>query len=137
MSATVSWDRDSINDLLLRNNRAVERALVALHDLQTNAERSSKTTTEANGVGFGAFDAEIMSSLAEAVKRGYSLSERQLAICRKTNKQGFCRLGRYWKQLVAIIPAGAPAPKVQTPAAPVPVPQVQAPQAVAADFEAW
>lgn len=135
---TKVWDREAINELLMTNARAVERALVVLHDRQTSTEQASLQTKDANGVGFGAFDAEIFSSFAEKVKRGYRLSERQLAVCRKANKHGIARLARYWKQLadeigkkggtVSASEAPASAPK------PGPVTQVGIDQAIRERF---
>jgi hypothetical protein len=103
MSATLDWTRERLSELLLRSDAAVERALVVLHDRQTATEQATLTTKDANGVGFGAFDADIFSSFAERVKRGFHLSPRQLQICRKaTGKSGIPRIARYWKQLAAV-----------------------------------
>ena len=80
---------------------AVERALVILHDRQTDVERMSRTTTEHNGVGFSGFDAEFLSSLAEQVKEnrygrpmGRRLTERQRGMAR-------AKVMKYAKQLAS------------------------------------
>jgi hypothetical protein len=97
--ATGTWDRLAINALLLTNDRAVERALALLLKRQTHTEQVAETTTEANGVGFSALDAEIFTGLGKWVAKGRKLTPKQIAICRKTNKQGFCRIAKYWAQL--------------------------------------
>ena len=101
--ASGTWNRDAINALLITNDRAVERALVVLHDRQTESEKDSRQTTQNNGVGFSGLDAEFFSSLAERVKKGWALTPKQLACCRKLNKNGWCRLAKYHGQLRDVI----------------------------------
>ena len=96
----VQWNRGTINELLLTNDRAVERALIALYARQTSCEKDSKQTRETNGRGFSKYDAEIFSSFAQWVERGRTLTPRQLETCRKLGKNGHPRIGRYWKQLL-------------------------------------
>jgi len=97
----IELTREGINTLLMTNDRAVERALTVLYAKQTASERDAKATRENNSVGFSAIDAEIFSSFAQWVERGRSLTAGQLSVCRKVRKNGFCKLNKYWKQLVA------------------------------------
>jgi len=81
----------------------VARALVVLHDRQTNDEREAQTTSHSNGVGFNGTDANILSSFAEQVRaweatppqeRRYAmpLSPRQMELARK-------KVAKYARQL--------------------------------------
>lgn len=100
MSDAKKWTRESLNDLLMTNDRAVERALVVLFARQTTEEQRTEQTRVLNNRGFTAADADILSSLAKQVLRGRQLSIRQLGICRRTGKNGICRLARYHRQLI-------------------------------------
>ena len=93
------WDRAAINELLLRNDRAVERALLVLLARQTDDEVTSQETRHRNSRGFSGVDAEFLTSLALRVKRGRGLTPNQLAAVRKPNRQGICKLAKYWRQL--------------------------------------
>lgn len=82
--------RDEIRALLQTNNYAVEEALLRLHARQTPSEQARQATTDDNGVGFNAFDAQILSSFAQQIAvnrggypRGRRLSEKQMTIARK------------------------------------------------------
>jgi len=100
MTEVRKWDRSSLNDLFMKNDRAVERALIVLFNRQTADEKRTETTRVLNNRGFTAADADILSSLAKQVQRGRTLSPKQLGICRKAGKNGICRLARYHRQLI-------------------------------------
>ena len=89
------WTKQTMQALLDAKPNAVWRAVIAIHALQTADEQAAKTTTDANGVGFGAFDAEFLSDIAVKLKRGWSMSDKQLAICTRKMK-------RYHRQLCLI-----------------------------------
>ena len=72
-----------IISLLASNNRAVERALVALYHRQTVDEQRTSTTKESNGVGFNAKDAEYATYLARWVLSGRHLTGRHLEAGRR------------------------------------------------------
>lgn len=78
----MEFTKDGIKDLLARNDKAVARALVVLLDRQTSDEVSDGATKHDNGVGFSAFDAQILTSFALQVKAGRTLSPKQLTIAR-------------------------------------------------------
>lgn len=92
------WTAEEVLDRLERSDVFVERSLLYLNGEQTEDERKNHTTIEANGVGFNAFDAEFLTSLAEQVEdssypEGRRLSRRQRDVARK-------RLRKYVRQLV-------------------------------------
>ena len=98
-----SWTKSKIVELLENNDKAVERALVVIFNNQELDEQSSDSTHKANGIGFTAFDAEILSSFAKHILKGRSLSVKQMAIARKQDKFGNMKIAKYWKQLQAEI----------------------------------
>ena len=82
-------------ELLKTNDRAVIRGLQALLKRQTSTEVNSLITTDSNGVGFSAFDAEILTSFALFSKRTGFLTEKQMSIAR-------ARITKYAGQLAEI-----------------------------------
>lgn len=76
-------NKDEIKSLLLRNDRAVERAMVVLFECQTNEEQSSHTTKIQNGKGFSAFHANTGTYFAKWILQGKQLSGKHLAKARK------------------------------------------------------
>lgn len=86
------WTRAAMLDLLDRSNVAVERALLVLYARQTEDERAAGATTEHNGRGFGAVDAELLTSYAQQVEtgrkqEGQKLTDRQMVYARKGVKK--------------------------------------------------
>ncbi len=71
------------------------RAIWVLFERQTPSERASRTTIEDNGIGFNAFDAEFLTSLARQVDERGWLSPRQI-------KSGRRAVMKYAGQLVRI-----------------------------------
>lgn len=105
---TTTWTRESIIDLLTKNDLAVERAILRIYERQTLSEQRAQETCERNGVGFSGVDGDIFSSFAEQIKKsprpaGRRLSPKQLALARKPDKNGLPRIGRYAKQLLEVI----------------------------------
>ena len=92
----VRWDQESIKGLINRSDEAVERAILHIYRNQTFDEQQCKDTRYVNNVGFSGHDAEYLTSIAEQLKEGRGLTDRQLAICRN-------KIRRYWKQLIPII----------------------------------
>ena len=72
-----------IKDLLLRNDKAVIKAISLLYSFQTVEEKFNSVTTEANGKGFSSYDTEFLSSLALQLLKGHSLSKTQIETARK------------------------------------------------------
>ena len=79
-----------------KDPRWATRALLAIYEKQTESEKQSETTREYNGVGFTAFDGELLTSFAKQVQAGRELSPRQLSYL-------FKRMPKYAGQLYQIV----------------------------------
>jgi hypothetical protein len=97
------WTKSKIVNLLANNDRAVERAVIVIFNNQEEDEQIMESTHKANGVGFTAFDADILSSFAKQINKGRTLSAKQLEIARKPDKHGNMKIAKYWRQLQAEI----------------------------------
>ncbi len=109
LSYMSTYTVDQITNLLATSNFAVERALIVLYERQTADEQSAEVTSNKNGVGFTAFDAPIFSSFAKQIidgrisyVKGSRLTEKQFNVCRKLNKNGKMKIGKYARQLCEI-----------------------------------
>jgi len=80
------------------NSKWAEKAIVALYKFQTSEEQYLRETVFHNKVGFNGVDAEILSSFAQQIVAGRTLSHKQLSIA-------FRKLGKYAKQLERIATA--------------------------------
>lgn len=87
--------KEYLQNLVRTNKKALYRAIILIADLQTPEEKVMGATIEKNNMGFGAVDAEMMTSLALRLKCGGELTERELAICRN-------KMPKYWRQLYRI-----------------------------------
>lgn len=65
---------------------------------QTSDEQAAQTTGYDNGIGFNGTDAMILSSFAEQINKGRTLSPKQLTIA-------FKKLPKYSKQIISEITA--------------------------------
>jgi hypothetical protein len=90
--------RDWLKNKLATSDAWALRALVVVMERQTDAEKVSATTTDANGVGFSGCDAEILTSFANQYATRGSLSPKQMALV-------FKKMPRYWGQILPLIPA--------------------------------
>ena len=101
------WNEAKITKLLNENDRAVERAIVAIYDRQTQDEKSASDTKHRNGRGFRANHGTKGSYYARWVLGGRRLTGHHLENARKIALH-------YVKQLaiVANAKAGA-APKIE------------------------
>lgn len=86
------WTKEAIQELLLKNDRAVERGVLAVYRNQMEDEKASKATKINNGIGFTGADARTMSYYAQLIERGMRLRPEKLADARR-------RMMKYWKQL--------------------------------------
>ena len=87
-----------IKKKLATNSAWATRSIVKLYELQTADEQVSQTTHNVNGAGFNSTDATILSSFAEQILRGRTLSPKQLVIAYK-------KLPKYSRQISNLIPA--------------------------------
>lgn len=74
---------EKIRELLRTNDRAVMRAIWVLYERQTSTEILCRQTLDDNGVGFNAFDAEFLTSLAEQAEARGFFTPKQMAAGRK------------------------------------------------------
>lgn len=72
------WTKESVKDLLRRNDEAVERGILRIYSFQTDEEKYVGMTKTVNGKGFSKFDVEILSSYALQIRRGKHLTEKQM-----------------------------------------------------------
>jgi hypothetical protein len=77
------WTEARIVELLSTNALAVERAMVAIYNLQTADERESGETRRLNGVGFSGAHARKGTYYAKWVLNGKRLSGKHLESARK------------------------------------------------------
>lgn len=84
-----------LQNLVRTNKKALYRAIILIADLQTPEEKAYGATISRNGKGFGAVDADMMTSLALRLNNGGELSPRELAICQN-------KMPKYWRQLMII-----------------------------------
>jgi hypothetical protein len=84
-----------IFQLLASNDRAVERAIVAIYNRQTEDEKSDSTTKVRNGMGFAGPDARIGTYYAKWILSGRTLTGKHLD---KARQMSF----HYIRQLVEV-----------------------------------
>lgn len=89
------WTAEEIKDVINRNDRQLCLAIVQIYNCQTEDEKLSKETSHDNGIGFNAFDSEILSSFAEQYLERGSLTKRQIEVARK-------KMQKYSKQLAKL-----------------------------------
>lgn len=94
------WTEETITALLSSNNKAVERAILAIYNRQTQDEKACQTTRHSNSVGFSGADAATGSYYAQWVKRGNRLTGKHLDRARKMAI-------KYRKQLLTIAQSSA------------------------------
>lgn len=95
-----AWDKESVKNLLKRDDRAVCRAILRIYSFQTDEEKYYETTKTENGMGFNRFDAEILSSYAEQLKKGRELTEKQMYVARPKIMKYTGQLLKYMKSKV-------------------------------------
>jgi len=83
MSETKFYTTEEIKEMLKSNDVAVKRAVIAIWKRQTSSERLTQHTAEHNQVGFNAYDAPFLSSLAEQAEAGRTWSAKQYNAARK------------------------------------------------------
>jgi|SRR5579863_377674 len=76
------WTEQQIVTLLNNNDRAVERAIVAIYERQTADEKQVDNTRHDNEVGFRKNHASRLSKYARLIKRGCRLYPMQLSYVR-------------------------------------------------------
>jgi hypothetical protein len=93
-----TWDKESIRDLLDRNDKAVYRAILLIYSFQTDEEKYTGLTKTVNGKGFNKMDVEILSSFAMQLRRGQELTLKQMYVARPKIKKYAGQIISYMKQ---------------------------------------
>lgn len=93
-----TWDKESIRDLLDRNDKAVCRAILLIYSFQTDEEKYTGVTKTVNGKGFNKMDVEILSSFAMQLRRGQELTLKQMYVARPKIKKYAGQIISYMKQ---------------------------------------
>lgn len=87
--------KEYLQNLVKTNKKALYRAIVLISDFQTPLEKAMGETMDKNNMGFGAVDAQFLTSMALRIKGGGELTTRELAICQN-------KMPKYWRQLMLI-----------------------------------
>ena len=88
--------KESIQNLLLTNDIAITRAVIAIYKRQTVDEQDVESTKYINGIGFNSVDARYLSWCATyCIRNRKNLDGEHLIKCRK-------KMMKYWRQLVEI-----------------------------------
>ena len=90
------WTKETVTNLLLTNNTAVERAILVVYNNQTIDEQSSEDVKYHNGKGFLPMHARRGTYYGNWIKSGKHLSGRHLEIARKMSL-------KYTRQLLEAI----------------------------------
>jgi len=91
----MSYTRDEINAILMTNDRAVERAMIRLFELQTQGEQKVAHTTHQNDVGFCACDAKAGTRFARWVQGFNDRNVKKFAPKQLTHPRASRIFGRY------------------------------------------
>jgi len=78
-----TWTRGEIEDMLRSNDRAVERAMVAIWERQTMDEQVTQDVKHNNNCGFSHWSARSGTYFAEWVRSGRQLTGKHLEKARK------------------------------------------------------
>lgn len=101
---TNKFSKEYIQALLAREDNigmhAIGRALVVLHNNQTETEKHNEQTYNNNGVGFTPADAYMGSAHAKYYIRFNKLTEKQIQYWQRKEGRGNMRIGKYWRQLI-------------------------------------
>lgn len=93
---------DYVKQQLMTDDRWLYRGLLAIYDRQTTDEKIAETTRHDNGKGFTGADAQIMTSMAEQLKRRGFLTVKQIAYLRGGRNADRARIEKYARQLLKV-----------------------------------
>ena len=89
------WNKENIREMLLKNDNAVKRAIVAIYDRQEEDEKLGSITLHHNNVGFGSYDVKFLSSIAKDIKKDKYINESDMYMAKS-------RILKYSGQLAEI-----------------------------------
>ncbi len=87
------WSKKEIFSLISSNDEAALRALNTIYANQNAVEQEKGKTVSKNGVGFTAYDATVLTSIAKFYRRTGFVTADQLTVVRQ-------RIVKYWRQLL-------------------------------------
>ena len=104
MAKQVIVTKESLQQMLNNTNPAyvmavVGRALVHIHNRQTESEKVTNSTIEHNGIGFAGCDARSGSMTAKYYLKNNKLEQWMVEKWLKRGSNGFSRLTKYHSQL--------------------------------------
>lgn len=79
----MAYTKEFIKEKILTDYRWLARGISAIYAHQTADEKAIGTTAHDNGIGFNGVDAFILSSFAQQIAKGRTLSPKQIEIARK------------------------------------------------------
>lgn len=85
----------SSEDVGMKVDAAKIKALLIIYSFQTDEELNRGTTVEDNGMGFTAYDGDILTSFSQQLYKTGSLSPKQMKVLRN-------RIKKYWKQITQV-----------------------------------
>ncbi|MDR2115854.1 MAG: hypothetical protein LBP87_05680 [Planctomycetaceae bacterium] len=88
------WTAEEIHTNIHQSYKWLVRAVLALYQLQTNEEKTQKTTIAKNNIGFNVIDARYMSNIAQQLQTGKHLTMKEQYIARRTLKKYYGQLLR-------------------------------------------
>ena len=114
MSDNKVWTAEEIKELLLNNDRAVARGVLAIYARQTSSERADGVTKVLNGVGFNGADSRYLSYCANWLRTHSALTGRHLSKARRMMLKYSGQLASIANNKVAEKPTQAVAPEAST-----------------------
>lgn len=95
MKVTKKAVKEFVQQKLACDDVWATKALLRIYAMQTEEEKSDRQTVNRNGVGFGIYDADVLTGLAKWYKDKKFFSPKQLGILHK-------KMPRYWKQIIMV-----------------------------------
>lgn len=89
------WTKQEIATRLQSDDAWLRRGILAIYSRQTDLEKGAQSTKEHNNCGFSGVDAKFLSSIAQQIQRGRTLSPKQITVARK-------KMHKYAQQLADI-----------------------------------
>jgi len=84
-----------IRTMLASNPQWAIKGLIRIYENQTDDEQANGITSHDNGIGFNGVDSELLSSFAEHINRGRTMSPKQMDLILK-------KMPKYARQLETI-----------------------------------
>lgn len=81
------WTLDKVREVISTQDKAALHALMLIYSYQTPDEQTVGFTTDDNGMGFNAFDSDILTSFADSYKKYGSLTPKQMECLKKKIKK--------------------------------------------------